>query len=229
MVFPENVIAFRPCEMLVFRRPGSNRLTYGGAATAWDPPKSDREAMRNAAKRVGAHLRNQYGYRGVFTIDGIMTKNGFLPTELNPRFGAAISRMTSQLPNLPLFLLHRALCEGVELDYRPHQLEEMVIEGADATRVIQAGFSVPGVNAGNTPTRRYRLTDTGWEENAENWDASIIFGPAAFGSYLAVSIKDGVLPAGHSPAKAITELLHQSNDDIGHGLIDLEPAIDVRG
>jgi hypothetical protein len=228
MVFPDTVIAFRPCEMLVYRRPGSNRLTYGGAATAWSPPSSDREAMRHTAKLVGAHLREHYGYRGVFTIDGIMTKDGFLPTELNPRYGAAIGRMTSAMKGLPLFLLHRALCEGASLDYRPAELEKLVLETADNTRVIRAGFPVIGESPGDTTVQDYRLGPLGWEKHHEKADAFITFGDSASGAYLTVTIADGVLPRGDSPAAVIAELVRLTDAQFGHGLTDLEPALDVR-
>ena len=39
-------------------RPGdAGRSTYCGLGTTWDPPPADREAMRAAARRVGAHLQ----------------------------------------------------------------------------------------------------------------------------------------------------------------------------
>jgi hypothetical protein len=37
-VFPTQTIALRPCEMLVFRIPASDKLSYAGAATIWEPP-----------------------------------------------------------------------------------------------------------------------------------------------------------------------------------------------
>ena len=47
MVFPDAVATFRPVELVTLRKPGSNRLHYAGAATFWDPPAADREAMRD--------------------------------------------------------------------------------------------------------------------------------------------------------------------------------------
>ena len=93
IVFSDYVIALRPCEMLVLREPETGKFHYAQAATTWDPAQKDCQTMRKTAKRVGAYLRRQYGYRGVFTIDGVLTSTGFMPTELNPRFGAALGLM----------------------------------------------------------------------------------------------------------------------------------------
>ncbi|CAN0543082.1 unnamed protein product, partial [Laminaria digitata] len=46
-VFDDEVVALRPCEMLVMRRPDSNKLHYSSAATYWDPPEADRQQMRH--------------------------------------------------------------------------------------------------------------------------------------------------------------------------------------
>jgi hypothetical protein len=67
--------------------------------------------MRDLARRVGAGLRERVGYRGAFTVDGVLAAEGFLPTELNPRLGAGLSMMTMDLPGLPVSLLDRALAE----------------------------------------------------------------------------------------------------------------------
>ena len=228
MVFPDAVIAFRPCEMLVFRRPDSNRLTYAGAATAWDPPQVDREFMRTAAQRVGSHLRAQYGYRGVFTLDGIMTKQGFLPTELNPRFGAAMRGLTSSLPDLPLFLIHRALCEGIELDYQPRRLEELVLDAAEQHRVAEARFSLSGHEPVAKQTIHFEYTATGWEAAPTPTHATVTIGSDGPSTYLKVSIETSALQPGSSPAPVIAHLARRTANELGHGLADLEAAPDVR-
>ena len=79
VVFPEGVATFRPVEMVTLRRPReSGRLRYAGAATFWDPPDDDREVMRDLARRVG-ELRRRVGYRGAFTVDGVLAAEAFCP------------------------------------------------------------------------------------------------------------------------------------------------------
>ena len=65
--------------------------------------------MQEVARATGALLRAEVGYRGAFTIDGVATSDGFLPTELNPRSGAGLNVMLRGLPDLPLQLLLDAL------------------------------------------------------------------------------------------------------------------------
>jgi hypothetical protein len=134
VVFPAGVAAFRPVEMVTLRRPGSGRLRYAGAASFWDPPAADREIMRDLARRVGEGLRERVGYRGAFTVDGVLAAEGFLPTELNPRLGAGLSMMTGNLPGLPVGLLDRALIEGEALDFGAADLEGQVLAAADRSR-----------------------------------------------------------------------------------------------
>jgi hypothetical protein len=76
VVFPDGVATFRPVELVTLRRPGWNRLRYAGAATFWDPPDDDREVMRDLAHRVGPGLRQRVGYRGAFTLDGVLAARG---------------------------------------------------------------------------------------------------------------------------------------------------------
>lgn len=74
IVFPDYVVALRPVEMIVLRKPNSSEFFYAGTATFWDPASSDREVMRAMAKKVGSALRDMVNYRGIFTIDGVLTK-----------------------------------------------------------------------------------------------------------------------------------------------------------
>jgi len=144
IVFADAVIALRPCEMLVFRTPNDTRLTYAKAATFWDPHPDDRQAMRDIAKRVGSHLQQTLGFRGAFTVDGIMSRDGFLPTELNPRYGAALGTLASGVSELPLYLLNAMIVEGESLDFRPQDLEDLLVDAADAHR---RGSTFIGVDA----------------------------------------------------------------------------------
>ncbi|NIS32595.1 MAG: hypothetical protein GWN73_33595 [Actinobacteria bacterium] len=132
-VFPDITVALRPCELMTLRRPG-RRLKYCGAASYWDPPDADRETMRRVAVLVGEHLRRRVDYRGAFTVDGVLTEDGFLPTELNTRAGAAVGTLLSGLPGFALGAVNRALIEREPLDYRPDEFERLIVETADAQR-----------------------------------------------------------------------------------------------
>jgi hypothetical protein len=137
IVFAEHVAAVRPVEMVTLRRPPGDpggAFFYAGCASFFDPPVATRIAMQETARATGAWLRAEVGYRGAFTIDGVATSGGFLPTELNPRSGAGLNVMLRGLPDLPLQLLLDALVGDIALDYDPHDLERDLVEAADATR-----------------------------------------------------------------------------------------------
>ncbi|MDF1562449.1 MAG: hypothetical protein P1V51_05355 [Deltaproteobacteria bacterium] len=214
VVFPDHVVALRPCEMIVLRRPDHSGLVYARAATFWDPPAADREVMRRAAKRVGAHLRESVGFRGAFTIDGVMSAGGFRPTELNPRFGAALGVMSRGV-DLPLMLTFLAVVEGVEADWRPEALEEALLTAADESR-SGAGGGFPQITVSETREAllrfeevdgalRAELLDKPAEGAAEpeGVDADVLLGPGPGGGYLNIALRPGRTPVGPSAAPRI--------------------------
>ena len=52
-------------------------------------------------------------------------------------------RMSASIPDLPLYLLHLASAEGLPLDYRPMDLERLLI---DAQRHLREGGGGQGVS-----------------------------------------------------------------------------------
>jgi hypothetical protein len=132
IIFDDYVIPLRPMEMVVLRTE-SNGLFYVGCSSYYDPPAADREAMRQMAKQVGAQLREEVGFRGAFTIDGIMTAGGFRPTELNPRNGAGLVTMARGFPG-PLLLIIDAIAAGLKIDWMPAELERTLVAAFDDQR-----------------------------------------------------------------------------------------------
>ena len=208
IVFDDYVVALRPCEMVVLRRPGTMHFKYARAATFWDPPTPDRHAMRAMVRTVGVHLRETVGYRGVFTIDGIMSADGFRPTELNPRFGAAIGVLSGALPNLHLYLVHLAIVERVDVDWRPPDLEAVLLHAADTHR---RGGAMQIID---TPVDTLRKADlvpdtTGWRvaKDDEKPHARAMLGPAPSGGMLRVTFEPDHTPVGPPSAPLAVELL----------------------
>jgi hypothetical protein len=89
--------------------------------------------MRSTALAVGQRLREEVDYRGAFTIDGVMTAAGFRPTELNPRNGAGLSVMAKD-GDIPIQLVLDALVAGIDLDWRPKDLERTLLADFDTRR-----------------------------------------------------------------------------------------------
>jgi hypothetical protein len=229
MVFPDQVIAFRPCEMLVFRPSTGTKLHYGGTATFWDPRAEDRESMRGAVRAVGAVLHEAVGYLGAFTVDGIMTASGFLPTELNTRAGASIGVLLSGLRELPFGMIQRAVTEGLDLDFRPSALEQLIVTAADELR---GGAAVAPVGRVQSSTEVRYLAATGETYRvvgeADPSDAKIEFGPGAMGGFVRFRPNPSRTPVGPSLAPRAIEALAVADDLWDLGLARMYPARSVR-
>ena len=228
MVFDDEVIAFRPCEMVVYRQPARGRFVYGRASTLWDPAPGDRAAMRDAARRVGRWLRERVQYRGTFTMDGVMGVDGFRPTELNPRFGAAISLMGRSLPGLDLYLLHLAIVEGVPLDFAPAGLESLLTEAADRHRQASTMQVLP--RSFDTPRKEgFVRSPHGWKPAGDDPPHAVAeLGPAAMGSMLFISADPAHFPTGAPFAPPMAELIGMLDQRWELGIGPLEAAQRVR-
>lgn len=229
LVLPDRTLAFRPCEMLVFRRPGRTDLQYAQAATFWDPLDEDREVMRALTRQVGDHLRRTLGYRGFFTLDGVMTVRGFLPTELNPRIGAALSWVVSGC-GLSMSLLNLPIIEGERIDWDAGALESLIVSHADAHR---AGGGSLIVQRRVTSQREQRLGFTkggalGPVEEDDPADFVVVLGPAAAGGFLRVIIDPERAPIGPSIAPRVLEAIAWADSAWQLGIGPLEPAPEVR-
>ena len=210
----EGVAVLRPVELVILRSPSRPHLRYAGTATVWDPGPADREAMREAARRVGEVLRAAVGYRGFFTVDGVLTVEGFRPTEVNPRFGAGLLAYAMALPDLPLPLLQRATVAGA-LEPVAADLEALLVPAADATRVATTWMAVPG-----------RRREDREEPLADG--ARVEMGSSAMGGFVRVVLDVGALPPGRPVAPAAAAALGEADRRFDLGLGPLEPARAVR-
>jgi hypothetical protein len=183
-VLPDGVAVLRPVEQVVLRRPATGRFMLAGLSTWWDPSPQDREEMRQAAAGVGTLLGERYGMRGGFSVDGILTSDGFLPTELNPRFSGGLHVMARGLPDLPIALAQAAVARDVDLGVSAADLERLLLSAADQTR-SGAAYSVTGeVRSSETVSVAVsgdpdELTEA---SGADSVVGSVEMGPAAMGS-----------------------------------------------
>ena len=218
------VATFRPCEMVVLRRTRQAEFLYAGASTFWDPPAADREALRELARRVGAGLHARVGYRGPFTIGGVLTANGFRPTELNARFGAAMGLLGRGLTELPLFLLTERIKRG-DPTVDPEALERRLVENADNNRGGGGWTIVPGAR---TETEvhdivyedgRYRLAAEG-----EAASGTLTLGPASAGTWVRFSPDTAQLPEGEPVAPRVVAAFALAEAEFGCPFGPLEAA-----
>ncbi len=131
IVLPDHVAVLRPVEMVTLRR--GREFVYAGCATYWDPPSEVRDQMRSIARTAGARLADELDFRGTFTVDGVVTDDGFWPTELNPRFGAGINAI-ARASGLPILIVNDLVVAGHDLGRSATVIEDELVERADAHR-----------------------------------------------------------------------------------------------
>jgi hypothetical protein len=227
MVFPETTIVLRPCELITLRTAGS-LFFYAGFSSYWDPPSNDRQAMRDIARQVGETLRARVDYRGSFTVDGVLTVDGFRPTELNARAGAALSLIAGPSPQIPFGIIQRALIERQDYDYRPDELEMALITAADENR--RAGIHAI---VSRRQEKSEQIGVTGQVgglrlvEKDQQTTASLTFGPGAVGGFLRAD-PTGLLEVGDTAGPVACQLLALGDSHWQLGIGDLFPPKPVR-
>jgi hypothetical protein len=229
MVFPDGEYAFRPCEMIVFRTPGSPMFRYAGVTSWWEPDDADRAEMHHAALSVARLLRDRVGYRGSLGIDGVMTAAGFRPTELNPRHSVGLN-IQGQGPErpLPLASIHRLLVAGEDVDYRAAEFHRIVLDNAAAHPQMRPLTPV-STRFEETAAQPIRLD--GGEVHAAPDDAAhgtLSVGPAAMGGVVMLRIEPEHAVVGPSAAPMVTSAFRLADDLWGTGVGPLIPADEVR-
>ena len=209
----------------MLREPSTRSFTYSGLGTTWDPPPADREAMRAAVRRVGDHLQREHGYRGAFGIDGVLTADGFRPTELNTRMSAGATTVC-EVDRRFFTFLQAALVAGIETGLTPGDVEGLV-PAMDAQRtgkvvcvadgtVVEADDSYPVAWDGTRFTRA--ATDTG---------NVLSVGATASGLFAKVDPCTAVVP-GQRLAPVNAALVAYVDATYGTQFGAVEPAPDVR-
>lgn len=135
IVGPDGIAVLRPVELVVLRDESTGRFVFCGVSTWWDPPDPDRESMREFARRMGELLVDRVGYRGGFSLDGILSAEGFVATELNPRYTGGLKVLGRAMPRLPLQLVQAALVSGFDIGVDLSELESLLVAAADRDRV----------------------------------------------------------------------------------------------
>jgi hypothetical protein len=220
LVTADGVAVLRPVENLTLRR--GRRLLYSGLGTAYDPPPAVRAGMEAAARRVGEELRRRVDHRGGFSIDGIVTPDGWLATEVNVRMSGGFSAHTAAdgLPLLPLLqaaLVERVAdeiltTEAIEAAYRPATEE---VRSVRVARVIDAvPVCGPAAVAVVADGRTARLPAPG-----ETAHGTLAVGQAASGGVVLARLTDADRPLDLGPPAAplAASLLALADDLWGTG------------
>jgi hypothetical protein len=224
-VLPDGTAALRPVEIVTLRDPATGTMTSSGTGTTWDPPAADRAAMRDAAHRVGAHLARAHGYRGAFGIDGVLTADGFRPTELNARMSAGATTV-SEVDRRFFTFLQAALVAAADTGLTAPDVESLLpaMDAARVGKVVAFGEGIPLSGEESYPVawdgRSFTraATDTGNEFH---------IGPTPSGFFARVLPCAAVVP-GQRLAPVTAALLRLLDAAYGTSFGPMEPAPDVR-
>ena len=224
LVTTDGIAVFRPVEMVTLRTLDPPGFFYGGAATFFDPPPTDREAMRDAARRVGTLLRDEVGFGGSYGIDGVLTSHGFLPTELNPRFGGGLGAIARALPDLPLLPLHWAAAAGSPVPVPAAEIEEALVTAADARRA-GGGWTMVTARLDETTEHPVVLRDGACAPaGGAAPDGTVQLGPGAEGGFVRFAADPDRTPVGPSIAPRVCAVLAWADAEFGLGIGPLAPA-----
>jgi hypothetical protein len=224
-VLPDGVAAFRPVELAILRTPG-RRFVYGGLGSTWDPPGSDREAMRRLVRRVGEHLAARVGYRGFFGVDGVLTADGFRPTELNPRMSAGIAQLGRAADPALFGLLQATAVLGVPPPMAASALEDWAVATMDARRFCRP-VAVSSTRLDEKPLDLpVALVDRELHGADERSGLSVQAGPNPAGTYVRLMVDQPV--PGQRVAELNAALMRFLDAELGTSFGDVVPAPDLR-
>jgi hypothetical protein len=224
-VLPDGTAVLRPVEIVVLRNPVARTFAYSGLGTTWDPPDADRETMREAARGVGAHLQREHGYRGAFGIDGVLTADGFRPTELNTRMSAGATTV-SEVDRRFFTFLQAALTAGVDTGLTAADIERLVPE-MDAQRVGKVVCFAEGARIERDES--YPVAHDGHAFSRADGGTGDVLSVAATpsGVFAKVEPCSAVVP-GQRLAPVNAALVRYMDATYGAGFGPVEPAPDVR-
>lgn len=222
-VTADSVAVFRPVEMLILW--SGNELVYGGVATTWDPAPADRDAMRAMGRAVGEAMRRQVAYRGAFSLDGIMTSAGFLPTEVNPRVSVGLGVQLGDIDDIPLGALTRHLVAHPQAFIDTATLESRIVANADQHRTSRAMLATPTTLEADE--RRVRLAGS-MARDDPNGPIHLSAGPSLHGGIVFIRSEPGVVESGESFAPVVSACVSYVEAWLDIEIGDLTHAVDVR-
>jgi hypothetical protein len=223
MVFPDYIATLLPCEMVMLRDRAAGRFVYAQVATHWAPPVEVTEELRQVARSAGEYLRKVYNYRGMFSVDGVLTRTGFLPTELNPRYAAGLNLLAPVRPPLDLYLLHMALVQAAPIDWNPAKLEQALRQQAASNRVASAALMTTTPLHAALELKLVRAAGA-WRpcQADEAPHVSVSAAPSSKASMLRLRFDAQFMPAGSPLTPAVGQVLAWLSQEQGLPLGHLE-------
>jgi hypothetical protein len=231
LVLPDGVVVLRPLELATLRDRDAGRFFFGGMGTTWDPPASDAAAMREMAKDLGEHLRRMVAYRGAFSVDGVMTADGFGVTEFNPRFTGGMNRLAGAAPAAHLDLVQVNALIGRQIGSPAAEIEAVALEELEAHRFADVLGISRARQATETVVVRVGMSDGRPQvvpEDSASAMGSLSCGPSPMGAFVRYAPEPGAEQPRQRSAHLAMTLLALSDEIWNTRFGSLEAAPDVR-
>lgn len=217
------IAVMRPVELNIFRHTDGASFYYAGGSNFWNPPDGVMEEMRSACRRVGSVLSDRHGYVGAYGIDGICTKEGFRPTELNPRIslGHDVHALAAEVP---LDDMERSMLAG-DLNIDATDLEATLLDLTDQKRRGGAMFELESQHEpAKTGFVFHNSTPVALEVEEPN-DGLMELGETAFGSAIFVRFDSERTPIGPRGAPRALAALDLARDlwDVDAPILEAAP------
>lgn len=216
------VIPFPPMELVTLPRPEQGTFLCAGAV----PMLGDTADLVSQTERIGVGLRDRLGYRGGFSVDGILTRTGFQPTDLNARLTSAMEATPSD---------RRVLLHAVNLLAR---------EGNEPDTGAVAQLAEDMFSIGNTCTIYGAATSADDSAPRKAWvrwagdrlvaaasndaDGSLVITPSPRGWLLTTTLATARLPGGGRVGPWAPEVFRLSDEILGTNFGHLAPPFGTR-
>ncbi|MDD9369815.1 MAG: hypothetical protein PV358_06870 [Acidimicrobiales bacterium] len=158
-------------------------------------------------------------------VDGVLTADGFRPTELNPRMGGGLGVVARAVPEVPLLPVHWITAARRPLPVSADELEDTLTAAADASRSGGAWTFVSREIEETTSCRivveHGRCRPVGDDDPA---DVDVTMGPGGEGGFVRCLIDPARTPVGPSVAPLMATVLNWLDTRHDLGLGPLTPA-----
>jgi hypothetical protein len=210
-------ISFPPLELLSLPRPTSGTFLWAGAVPARTLSPTLRTDLDAITAKASAWLV-RLGHRGAFAMDGILTKDGYRPTELTTRLTSAFEGADPSW---------RVLLHAANLLARAGRLVENHAGLAKLADVaLTDRFDVYGASttATTSGTHALRWGSNGFEPVNEPTNGGVLsLARSPRGWLLHVRLNIAVLPADHSVGVLAPQLFELSDAVFGTSFGELTP------
>lgn len=208
-------------ELVTLPRPARGTFLCAGAVPILD----DTAEFAEQTDRIGASLRERLGYRGGFSVDGILTVNGFIPTDFNARLTSAMEAAPPDRRVLlhAVNLLARA---GIEPDISA--VERLAEETFTAGTTCTIFGAATRANEHVPPETSIRWVGDRLVADPLGADGTLVISPSPRGWLLTATLVSDQLPAGGRVGPWAPEVFRLSDEVLGTDFGNLAPPFDTQ-